>query len=70
MNGGVPEMTVNRNAGATDVQFIVEVSDDLVNWFSGGPHTTTVTDAPTQLVVRDAEATGKTRRFMRLRLVR
>ena len=68
MNAGALEMTVNRNPNASDVQFIVEVSDDLVTWVSGSPHTTTVTNTASQLVVRDGEAGGKPRRFMRLRI--
>ncbi|HWD21228.1 MAG TPA: pyrrolo-quinoline quinone [Verrucomicrobiae bacterium] len=46
-------LTVPRTAVAPDVSYVVEVSGDLTNWFSGGTNTFIVTNTATELVVRD-----------------
>lgn len=61
-------VTVNRAAKAPDVTYLVEVSGDLFNWLSGPANVTTLTDTPTQLVVRDNSPLGATPRFFRLRV--
>ena len=66
INGSL-NMTVTKASGSTDVSFIIEVSDDLLNWQNGAPHTTTLIDTATTLQVRD-DGTGP-RRFIRLRVV-
>lgn len=59
-------LQVPWNSSATDLTFTVEVSDDLVNWFSGPAHTTVVS-AGANLVVRDnTPVNAANRRFMRL----
>ncbi len=47
----------------------VEVSPNLTDWFSGPPHTVTLVDTDTLLVVRDATPIGPgIKRFMRLKV--
>ena len=65
-NQRYPTLTVNRTAQAADISYVVQVSGDLRNWFSGPAYTTTLADTPTQLVVRDNTPVGSTPRFMRL----
>jgi hypothetical protein len=60
-------LTANRAAIAPDVTYLAQVSGDLINWVSGGTNTVTLTNVPTQLVVRDnvpASAAGQ--RYIRL----
>ena len=60
-------LTVSRAAIVPDVHYVVEVSGDLFNWFSGAPDTVTLTNSPTQLVVRDNVAFGAAaERYIRL----
>jgi len=62
-------LTVNRTAQATDVTYDVEVSGDLHAWTSGPPYTVTITNIPTQLLVRDNTPVGSAiARFIRLRV--
>jgi hypothetical protein len=64
---GYLQISILRNPGASDVTYLVEVSEDLTIWQSGGMHTVIVTDEPGLLVVRDATLFSETgRRFMRL----
>jgi alpha-tubulin suppressor-like RCC1 family protein len=47
--------------------YIIGVSSDLVNWFSGDKHTTTVVDSRRLLLVRDnIPVTPETKRFIRV----
>ena len=64
--------TVNRNGGIRqDIDYIVEVSNDLQSWHSGDPFTITVLDTAETLEVYDATAIEDApRRFMRLRIRR
>jgi hypothetical protein len=60
-------LTVNRAADPTDVSVVVQVSSDLINWFSGSTNTVTLADTPTQLVVRDNTPFSQSNaRFIRL----
>lgn len=63
-------LTLPRRFRRLDVDYIVEVSSNLSDWFSGPPHTVTLTDDESLLVVRDAtpQAPG-VKRFIRLRVV-
>lgn len=66
--GGFLQLTVTRNPAATDLTFTAEVTGDLATWQSGPTFTTTLTDTPTQLVVRDNLFAPK--RMIRLRVGR
>ena len=76
--GGTPDvetshlvMTVPRAERRSDVDYIVEVSDDLEHWHFGPGHTVEVLNTLTNLVVYDARPMEENRkRFIRLRLVR
>jgi len=59
-------LTVNRAKRAPDIGYNVEVSGDMHSWASGGSNTVTLTDAETQLVVRDNTPVGAGPRFIRL----
>jgi hypothetical protein len=63
-------LTVNRAAEPSDVTYIVEVTGNLSSgWVSGLPNTVTLTNTPTQLVVRDnTPVPAATARFIRLRV--
>jgi hypothetical protein len=65
---GHMEITIPRRVDHP-ATLVVEVSGDLVNWFSGAGHTQTVSDGVLSLVVRDLTAidASNPRRFMRLR---
>jgi hypothetical protein len=64
-------MTVPRAERRSDVDYIVEVSDDLEHWHFGPGHTVEVMNTLTNLVVYDARPVEPGRkRFIRLRLVR
>ena len=60
------QLTVRRAYG--EPKPVVEVSSNLVDWFSGDKHTTSLIDDGRILRVRDNTATGPgTRRFIRVR---
>jgi hypothetical protein len=64
-------MTVPRAERRSDVDYIVEVSDDMEHWHFGPGHTVEVMNTLTNLVVYDARPVEPGRkRFIRLRLVR
>jgi regulation of enolase protein 1 (concanavalin A-like superfamily) len=62
-------ITVKRNPAAIDVAIIVEGGEELSSWSPDG--LVTLTDTPTQLIVRDSVpmSTG-TRRFLRVKATR
>ncbi|HBJ85307.1 MAG TPA: hypothetical protein DDZ88_15810 [Verrucomicrobiales bacterium] len=63
--------TVPRSGIHTDIDYIVEVSTDLVTWHSGGPHTVTVLDTAETLEVYSAMSLDDVpRQFMRLKIQR
>jgi alpha-tubulin suppressor-like RCC1 family protein len=64
--------TVNRQADIRqDIDYIVEVSEDLISWRSGDPHTVTVLDTPEVLEVYSATSLDDApRQFMRLKIQR
>jgi hypothetical protein len=69
--GDVNYLTLNvaKNPDAADVVFMVEVSDDLINWNSGNEHTTTLENSLSLLRVRDnTPLVQADRRFIRLRV--
>ncbi|MBN8457974.1 MAG: hypothetical protein J0M04_09050 [Verrucomicrobia bacterium] len=64
-----PGLTIQRRFTRPDVAYVVETSDDLVTWRSGGGHTEVVRDESTVLEVRSAiPADESGRQFMRLRI--
>ncbi len=64
--------TVNRNDGIRqDIDYLVEVSDDLETWNNGDPHTVKVLDTAEVLEVYSATSLDDApRQFMRLRIQR
>ncbi len=58
--------TTTKNPDATDVNYTVESSTDLVTWTNAG--LVTLTDTTTRLVVRDSQPLGTTPRFFRLNI--
>ena len=64
--------TVPRNDGIRqDLEYTVEVSDDLTNWNGGDPYTVTVLDTANTLEVYSATSVDDVpRQFMRLRIER
>jgi len=64
---GYLRLTVQRNAAATDVTPIVQVSGDLSTWSSAG--TTVLVNTPSELQTRDnAPVSGAQKRFIRLQV--
>ncbi len=62
-------LDVTRAAIAPDVSYIVEVSPDLAQWFSGPAYTTELTNTSTLLRVRDnTPISAAPQRFMRLKI--
>jgi hypothetical protein len=60
-------LTVPRRNRRTDVEYIAQVSSDLLTWNSGPGHTVTLQDSDSMLVVRDATPrAGTPERFIRL----
>ncbi len=61
-------LTVEKTAGWELSKHTVEVSPNLVNWFSGANYTTTLVDSSTLLKVRDnTPLKGDGKRFIRLK---
>jgi hypothetical protein len=70
-DGGQSYLTLTANpvAQAPDVTYAVEVSGDLQTWTSGPPFTVTLTNVPTQIIVRDNVPFGSAiMRFIHLRI--
>ncbi len=67
-------LSVPRQGIRRDVEYIVEVSTDLITWRSGDPHTVTLTDNAEQLLVYSTEPfddlPGEPAQFIRLRVQR
>jgi hypothetical protein len=62
-------LTASKYPGAV-ATYRVEYSTDLLNWrFSSPNDVVVVSDTPTQLKVRAADAVGKTNQFLRLKVV-
>jgi len=59
-------LTINRATRAPDINYVVEVSNDLKTWSSGAPNTVTLSDTETRLVVRDNSPIGSLGRAIRL----
>lgn len=60
---------VARDPNAVGVRWTAEVSENLVDWFSGSGYTQTLIDEPDRLVVRDAVGpVSASQRFIRLRV--
>ncbi len=60
-------LEVSRGRKSADPAVVVELSGDLATWLSGPPHTTTLTDTPLSLRVRDNSPVSEGGpRFMRL----
>lgn len=64
------EIRVERNASATEVELVPEVSSDLVEWHSGSEHVEILVDDPGILHARDRQPLGSAgRRFMRINVL-
>jgi hypothetical protein len=62
-------LTLHRAAQPPDVSYVVEVSDDLSTWRSGGTNTVTLDDSPGSLIVRDQVPVNQaSQRFLRLKI--
>jgi hypothetical protein len=62
-------LTVPRLTRRGDVDYIVEVSNDMLTWNTGSGYTMTLQDSETSLIVRDVAPIGSSaRRFMRLKV--
>ncbi len=46
-------LTIDKSANLIQPDALIEVSPNLVDWYSGAKHTTTLVDSPTVLSVRD-----------------
>ena len=73
--GGFPTLTYTAASSATDINYIVEISTDLVTWNSGpayiGPAQSVEGSASTTVTVSSANTvTAQPRQFMRLRVTR
>lgn len=63
-------ISVERRLRRNDVDYVVEVSDDLSDWRSGTGNTVTLVDTEKQLVVRDVVPMSEGgKRYIRLKLV-
>jgi hypothetical protein len=63
--------SLSRCCTPVDTTLTIEVSSDLKNWFSGSPYTSTQTDDPTSLIIRDESSTATdSKRFMRIKAAR
>ena len=61
-------ITLRKLPGEEIDESAVEVSSNLIDWFSGPRHTTVVIDDARQLIVRDnTHATPETKRYIRLK---
>ena len=60
-------LTVPRRFKRADVDYVCEVSGDLVTWSSGAGSTVVLEDQPSRLVVRDnLPMNSESKRFIRL----
>lgn len=69
--GGLQYLSLNisRSSLRADITYVVEVSDDLVSWYSGLSFTTIISDTQTLLSVRDnTPMSSATKRFIRLKI--
>lgn len=61
-------LTVQKSANSIQQDPTIEVSSNLVEWYSGSKHTTTLLDTPTLLTVRDnTPLTKDDKRYIRLK---
>jgi hypothetical protein len=64
-------LTVMKSPGDTLLDTTVEVSPNLIDWFSGSKHTTVIADDATRLKVRDnTPLTPEAKRYIRLKKAR
>lgn len=69
VEGDYLTLAVTKNEEAIGVEYVVEVSSDLMNWEAGSEFTTELESSATMLKVRDnAIWSGADRRFIRLRV--
>lgn len=62
-------LTVQKNPTSNGVNFVVEVSGDLLDWTAGVGHTVIVGETANTLIVRDhTPVSGSTSRFIRLKV--
>jgi hypothetical protein len=66
-----PGLEVTRTANRSDLIYTVEISDDLIEWFSGLGYTVTLEDSATVLRVRSANSIDSAPiQFLRLKVER
>ncbi|MGC9450577.1 MAG: PKD domain-containing protein [Oceanipulchritudo sp.] len=53
--GGLDHLriSINKNPNALGIDYVVEVSGDIVNWDSGAAHSTVISETDISLIVRD-----------------
>ena len=62
-------LNISRTSLRSDITYVVEVSNDLVSWYSGSSFTTIMSDTSTLLSVRDnTPMSSATKRFIRLKI--
>ena len=62
-------LSMSRSDLKNDITYVVEVSDDLVNWYSGPFFTTVITNSSSLLSVRDNTPMSlASKRFIRLKI--